>query len=174
MPLQQTWPPEQLDALEHAIVVPVQEPIGTHEGVMAANGLPAPAAPAPPPPMKAPSRLPMLKPGVQQVIPAPQRGLPAVMLHGTGGGPLSRGGVEPLASFPASLEPVFDGEDELHATTSATLAAAPIPILMYFMTRPPKPDGARRQASHSQRSAGRHSGTRYVSHHPRLWLGETK
>jgi hypothetical protein len=85
--------------------------------------------------------LPMLKPGVQQIIPAPHKGLPAVMLHGTGGGPLSTTG-EALASSPASLEPLFDDEDELHATTSATLAAAPIPILMYFMTRPPKPDGA--------------------------------
>jgi hypothetical protein len=115
MPLQHTWLLEQFDAFEQSIVVPMQVPLGTQDGVI----MRPPPAPAPPPPVKLARRAAMLNGGVQHVIPLAHSGLPAVMPQGIAAGPLSLS-VEVLASALASVAGgVF--EDELHANTESHL-----------------------------------------------------
>ena len=109
-----------------SIVVPLHEPVGTQEGV----GIKF-ARLAAPPPVNTLARLARSRPGVQHVIPVPHSGLPAVMLQGTDGGPLSVT-VEVLESTPASAGALFD--DELHATASVTPTTVPTPILKCLMT----------------------------------------
>jgi len=149
MPLQHTWLLEQFDAFVQSIVVPMQEPLGTQDGVIPR---PAPApAPAPPPPVRPAIKAVMLKAGVQHVIPLAHSGLPAVMLQGIAAGPLSLS-VEVLVSALASLAGgVF--EDELHATTSAKLTAAPTPSLICLMTRPPQILPDRQKPSPTERTS---------------------
>jgi hypothetical protein len=77
----------------------------------------------------------MSRPGVQHVVPAAHNGLPAAVLQGTAGALSATVGT--LESAPASAGGLFDDDDELHATASATPTTVPTLILTGLMTRPP-------------------------------------